>query len=85
MYKRQHSEKYTTNQDMHTYNTRNKNKVVTIAHTSTNLEKSPYYKTAVLQNLMKNIKNDTLFTKLLKKNYRFLRNIIMFQTILIIF
>ena len=62
---------YNYNTDHHNYNTRNKDKVALPIHSSNLVANSTYYKSAVLYDhlpqIMRNIKNITLFKTVLKK------------------
>jgi hypothetical protein len=71
VFKLEHNESFIKSQDVHQYNTRNKNNVMVPKHRSTLFESSPYYVTAKLFDklpvILKNIKNVTFFKNLFKK------------------
>jgi hypothetical protein len=70
-YKRKNPNLYHLNKDLHSYNTRNKNKVVLPVHSTTKIKQIPYFQTTKfydnLPSSLRNLKNDTLFKNLLKK------------------
>jgi hypothetical protein len=67
MFKRKHPEYYVQNNDIHSYNTRHKNKTAVMAHKSNFLEKSPHFQTAkiyeYLPNRLRNIENHIIHLK----------------------
>jgi hypothetical protein len=71
MYKRKNPNLNLLNKDLHSYNTRNKNKVAIPVHNTTKIKKSPCFQNAKfydnLPSSLRNLKNDTLFKNLLKK------------------
>ena len=70
VFKKQFPNLYNYNTDHHNYNTRNKDKVALPIHSSNLVANSTYYKSAVLYDhlpqIMRNIKNITLFKTVLK-------------------
>jgi hypothetical protein len=71
MYKRKNPNLYHLNKDLHSYNTRNKNKVAIPVHNTTKIKKRSYFPTAKfydnLPSSLRDLKNDILFKNLLKK------------------
>ena len=71
VFKKQYPNLYNSHSDLHSYNTRNRDKVALPIHSSNFISNSSYYRSAVLYDhlpqILRNIKNVTLFKTVLKK------------------